>query len=785
MGPRQEKQAAYFNEKASVEPLPCLEQQQQVWFHAKPTEWQRGRIAIENLSPRSYVISTPSGTEFRRNRKDIYDLRTKQLVLALATRSRQVPTLSHKEEPLTQEELVSQTQADYHRPHHKGLWWGNRLKASQATLAQNRNMTQNELERRFAREVADCQNPQLDLLSMDITDILKGKAESDEDKHHFIPFQQVTAENDFLHTLIHKVVTAKDINHKGQGLWVSMKLLSGDLKQIRKDHPHLVDRSTVVARKMGFPEIIMPGDVRNDIYITLMQGEFDKQNKTTQKNVEVTMCVCDENGDVIPNAICQGAGDKAVTQHQSVVYYQLKQHRWMETVKVAIPIEDVQRTHLRFTFKHRSSSDSKDKGERIFAMAYEKLMKPDGTTLKDGEHNLILYKGDSRKLEDASIYLNNLSNKSMSDQKASQASSFRSTGGGHHICSRDSLQISTLVCSTKLTQNVDLLGLLKWRSNIRALNENLKKLMKVDGGEVVKFLQDTLDALFSIMMEFSDSNTYDKLVFDALVFLIGLIADRKFQHFNAVLEAYIRQHFSATLAYKKLLSVLTEYVDTASRGLDCEPLKRAFKALEYIFKFTVRSRCLYSQLYEGKEKKEYDDSVRILLEKFNVLMKSPLEGNTLLMQGASLKYLPMILQDVATTFDPVLLSHLLHDFIRSLPPDRLMKQKLQSMTAIVGTQLFKMEECRDILLSVMTTTLMELIHKGEEEEACVELLSSILEVLYHQNVGITYRDIQDIMDKLLPTVNRMVIMLGRDHSLIVSTGCLTSGLGCFRTQGCK
>ncbi|XP_078264532.1 dedicator of cytokinesis protein 2-like [Rhinoraja longicauda] len=612
--------------------------------------------------------------------------------------------------------------------------------------------------------------------TMDITDILKGKAESDEDKHHFIPFQQVTAENDFLHTLIHKVVAAKDINHKGQGLWVSMKLLSGDLKQIRKDHPHLVDRSTVVARKMGFPEIIMPGDVRNDIYVTLVQGEFDKQNKTTQKNVEVTMCVCDENGEIISNAICQGGGDKAVTQHQSVVYYQLKQHRWMETVKVAIPIEDVQKTHLRFTFKHRSSSDSKDKAERIFAMAYVKLMKPDGTTLQDGEHDLILYKGDSRKLEDASIYLNSLSSKQMSDQKTSQASLFRSSGaGGHPLCSRDSFQISTLVCSTKLTQNVDLLGLLKWRSNISALNENLSKLMKVDGGEVVKFLQDTLDALFSIMMEFSEDNTYDKLVFDALVFLIGLIADRKFQHFNAVLEAYIRQHFSATLAYKKLLSVLTEYVDNASRGHDCMPLKRAFKALEYIFKFTVRSRCLYSQLYEGKETKQYQDSVRILLEKFNVLMKSPLEGNILLMQGASLKYLPTILQDVATTFDPVLLSHLLHDFFRSLLPDRLMKHKLQSMTAIVGTQLFEREECRAILLPPMTTVLKELIQKGEEEEACVELLSSILEVLYHPNVDITYRDIQDIMDTLLPTVNKMVIMLGRDHSLISNyVACMTA-----------
>ncbi|XP_067836606.1 dedicator of cytokinesis protein 2-like isoform X2 [Heptranchias perlo] len=632
-----------------------------------------------------------------------------------------------------------------------------------------------ELKEANAKKVTQGLRRPFGVSAMDITDILKGKAESDEDKHHFIPFQQVAAENDFLHSLIHKVAVAKDINHKGQGLWVSMKLLSGDLKQIRKDHPHLVDRSTVVARKMGFPEIIMPGDVRNDIYVTLVQGEFDKQKKTTQKNVEVTMCVCDEKGEIFPNAICQGAGDKPVTQYQSVVYYQLKQQRWMETVKVAIAIEDVQRTHLRFTFKHRSSAESKDKGEKIFAMAFVKLMKPDGTTLRDGEHDLILYKGDSRKLEDASVYLNQLSTKQMADQKLSLGSSFKSSSGGHPICSRDSFQISTLVCSTKLTQNVDLLGLLKWRSNISALKENLKNLMKVDGGEVVKFLQDTLDALFSIMMEFSDDNAYDKLVFDALVFLIGLIADRKFQHFNAVLEAYIRQHFSATLAYKKLMSVLTDYVETASRGLECEPLKRAFKALEYIFKFTVRSRCLYSQLYEGKEKKEYEESVQKLFETFNILMESTLEGNTLLMQGASLKYLPTVLQDVAAIFDPLLLSHLLHDFIMNLPPERLVKQKLQSMTAIVNTELFQREECRAVLLSIMTTTLKELIQRGEEVEASIELLSNILEVLYRQNVGNTYRDIQDIMDKLLRTVNQMVITLGRDHSLISNfVACMTA-----------
>lgn len=39
-----------------------------------------------------------------------------------------------------------------------------------------------------------------------------------------------------------------------------------------------------------------PGDVRNDIYVTLVQGDFDKGSKTTAKNVEVTVSVFDEEG---------------------------------------------------------------------------------------------------------------------------------------------------------------------------------------------------------------------------------------------------------------------------------------------------------------------------------------------------------------------------------------------------------------------------------------------------------------------------------------------------------
>lgn len=108
------------------------------------------------------------------------------------------------------------------------------------------------------------------------------------------------------------------------GLFVTLKLLPGDLTQVRKNFPHFVDHSTAIVRKMGFPEIILPGgvqgadrrsrllfyrrrerslafftvagNVRNDFYVTLLQGEFDRGKKKTPKNVEVILSVHDDEG---------------------------------------------------------------------------------------------------------------------------------------------------------------------------------------------------------------------------------------------------------------------------------------------------------------------------------------------------------------------------------------------------------------------------------------------------------------------------------------------------------
>uniref|UniRef100_A0A673CPR4 Dedicator of cytokinesis 1 n=1 Tax=Sphaeramia orbicularis TaxID=375764 RepID=A0A673CPR4_9TELE len=600
---------------------------------------------------------------------------------------------------------------------------------------------------------------------MDVTDIITGKMD-DEDKQHFIPFQplalddairhkqlnisrfspRVAGESDFLQTVINKVITAKEVNHKGQGLWVTLKLLPGDIHQIRKDFPHLVDRSTAVARKMGFPEIIMPGDVRNDIYVTLVQGDFDKGSKTTPKNVEVTMSVYDEDGKRLENVIFPGAGDDGINEYKSVIYYQVKQPRWFETIKVAIPIEDVNRSHLRFTFRHRSSQDSKDKSEKIFALSFVKLMRYDGTTLRDGEHDLIVYKAEAKKLEDSSLSLNLPATKLELEEKGYATTGKSTQSLGNCTISKDSFQISTLVCSTKLTQNVDLLGLLKWRSNTSLLQQNLRQLMKVEGGEVVKFLQDTLDALFNIMMENSDSDTFDTLVFDALVFIIGLIADRKFQHFNPVLETYIRKHFSATLAYTKLTKVLKNYVDNAEKLT--EQLLKAMKALEYIFKFIVRSRVLFNH------------SCSFCFH----------------MKGAALKYIPTIVNDVKLVFDPkelrVCVESICCTALRCLSSALHSEYSYRCVCLLVFPA-----DCREILLPLMTDQLKFHLEKREELKACCQLLSDILEVLYRKDVGPTQWHVQIIMEKLLRTVNRTVISMGRDSPHIGSfVACMTATL---------
>lgn len=110
----------------------------------------------------------------------------------------------------------------------------------------------------------------------------------------------VSCEKDNFDQTLRKLISRERQEKNNQSLFVSMKLLHGDLKQVREENPHLVLGNVAIARKMGFPEVILPGDVRNDLYLTLISGEFAKGNKTCDKNVEVEVRVCNSDGVTIP-----------------------------------------------------------------------------------------------------------------------------------------------------------------------------------------------------------------------------------------------------------------------------------------------------------------------------------------------------------------------------------------------------------------------------------------------------------------------------------------------------
>lgn len=79
---------------------------------------------------------------------------------------------------------------------------------------------------------------------------------------------------------------------------ISLKMLHGELRTIREDNPILF-KNVSLTSKLGFPDVIMPGDVRNDLYLMLDKGEFERGGKSTGKNIEVTVVVLDGKKNVV------------------------------------------------------------------------------------------------------------------------------------------------------------------------------------------------------------------------------------------------------------------------------------------------------------------------------------------------------------------------------------------------------------------------------------------------------------------------------------------------------
>lgn len=294
--------------------------------------------------------------------------------------------------------------------------------------------------------------------------------------------------------------------------------------------------------------------------------------------------------------------------------------------------------------------------------------------------------------------------------------------------------MTTLLCSTKLTQNVDLLSLLQWKAHPERISEALGRVLRLDGEELVKFLQDILDALFSMFhTEDGNSTAHSGLVFQVLVSIFSLLEDSKFEHFKPVMDAYISGHFAAALVYKGLLSSVQHCADWVTAAEKQEPIIKCFRSLEYIFKFIIQSRLLFARATAGQYEDSFKRDLYCVFAALNKMLGIPYDM-VLHSQIALLYSISAVFEQLVAVL-PVLevakLTCTMLDSVPREPPAQLTQAKLTAIKNLTTSSLFREDnESRNLLLVTMCRHLRIHLVRREELRSCTEILGEILSFLY-------------------------------------------------------
>ena len=469
------------------------------------------------------------------------------------------------------------------------------------------------------------------------------------------------------------------------------------------------------------------------------------------RNVEVTMEVCDSGGNVLPGVLSMGPGSSTSNRFNAIVYRHEAKPRWNEVVKILLPGHEYGECHIRFSFTHRSRQD---KYNPPYAMSYVKLNTEEGTTILDKDHRLAVYRiGNKVEVRNNPFYL------TMSSHKESVSDKDKKDNGLTFI-KGDVFVINTILASTQLTQNEGVLALLRWREcngdPKRLERECLNKIIKINMQEFVKQMPEVLDALFLILYENEDNIQLDKKVFKALVELIlGIIEEKsQFQHFIPALESYIEDTFYHAKSYKKILEVLREEFEDFENNL--RHFDHITICLRYIFKFVVRSKQLANETQlDGEE--EFEEDLRSVFGQIIKIMHMQTSDKSRALynrcQRDCLKQMVLSLPDLNKVYQDTELSMHMLNMIDALPEDdQLNISKVEAIKDLVHSPLFPKLECRKKLLPSMATHIQESLTKGPKVvKAATEALGEILDVL-NNGIERNESDMDELMVKCLRTL---------------------------------
>uniref|UniRef100_A0A672QH81 Dedicator of cytokinesis protein 4-like n=1 Tax=Sinocyclocheilus grahami TaxID=75366 RepID=A0A672QH81_SINGR len=583
-----------------------------------------------------------------------------------------------------------------------------------------------------------------------IADLLTADSKDD----HLLKVYACNTESDWsqIHdNIIKKVNSRYNLSGSNTGLAVALQLLHGDIEQLRREYMVLFTRGVSITKKLGFSDVIMPGEMRNDLYITLEKGEFEKGGKSVARNVEVTVYALDADGQILKGFVAVGSGEPGGDEYHTFVLYHNNSPRWAELIKLPIPVDMFRGSHVRFEFRHCST---KDKGEKkLFGFSFIPLMQEDGRTLPDGTHELIVHKcEENANLQDCARYLK------LPFSKSDLPGNNQTMKG-----TKESLWITSFLCSTKLTQNGDMLDLLKWRAHPERISDSLSKLKEIDGSEIVKFLQDTLDTLFGILDE--SSQRYALKVFDCLVHIINLLQDSKFQHFKPVMDTYIESHFAGALSYRDLIKVLKWYVDRIIEADRQEHIQQVLKATEYIFKYIIQSRRLFALATGGQNEEEFRCCMHELFMSIRFFLSQENKGSRPITQTQAvfLQSFPAVYGQLLKLFTVREVATFIRETLGTLPTASqadcpLEAVRLHCIAKTVESQLYTNPESRCILLPVVLRLLQAHMQEQRDLVMCAHILTCMLSLLKKDDtVSAASEEVDLIVESVLGVLLRTIL----------------------------
>ena len=330
-----------------------------------------------------------------------------------------------------------------------------------------------------------------------------------------------------------------------------------------------------------------PTKPRSDIYLTLSEallpvkgllshpecGPIPLPLDSDYSNVQLTLEVRRKSGARIERCIYPSSNSPGLTAWRTSAVE--RGRSWDQIVKLVLPEEDVQEAHLIMSIA--------DAPGFPFALCWIPLWDQDAF-MKDGLHLPLLYLYDkvtSSSDKGRGAYLALPWNSRAKDD---------STRDETFTGPVATLKLKTQLCSTVFPQDRVLTGLLKWREQSEEyLLALLRQFTFVPETDIVKLINNLFDALFGILVTNSGKDEYEDLVFNALVTVLGIIQDRRF-NLGPLIDTYIKTSFDYPYATPCLIK---SYLRLLARPADPQNSRRlhaTFKVGQQMLRFITVAR---------------------------------------------------------------------------------------------------------------------------------------------------------------------------------------------------